>query len=164
MIAVHSRYKFSPRNGRAPHVRQRPGQSHAGFRWHALRRLVQLFGIVAFSQPEIEYLCCAVGGYHHVRGLQVTMHDAPFVRMLQGAGNLPPIPQQSLHRHPTIAQELRKRPPFHVLHGDEDLAFLLSDFIDSANIRVIQRRRVARLVTEALDSLRILHNLGGQKF
>jgi len=60
-------------------------------------------------------------------------------------------------------QEFRKRPPLYILHGDKHLAFLLSDFIDSANIRVIQRRRVARLVAEALDALRILHNLCGKK-
>ena len=79
--------------------------------------------------------------------------------MFQCAGNLPPVAQQRLHRHPAIAQKLGERPPLHVLHGDEHLAFLLANFIDSANIGVIQRRSVAGFLAETLHAFRILHNL-----
>ncbi len=118
-----------------------------------------MFRIVALGQAKIEDFRVAVRRHNHVRGLQVAVHYAAFVRVLQRAGDLPPVSQQRFHGHPAFAQELCKRPPLNVLHGDEQLAFLLSHFINSANIGVVQGRCRARFVAKALHALGVFHDL-----
>ena len=45
------------------------------------------------------------------------------------------------------------------IHRDEGLAVLLADVVDSANIRVVQRRRSLRFALETSECLRILSDL-----
>jgi len=43
-----------------------------------------------------------------------------------------------------------QRLPFDELHGDEDVALCLADFVDRAEVRVIERRRRTRFSHQAL--------------
>ena len=47
-----------------------------------------------------------------------------------------------------------ERAPFEALHGDEPTALALADFVDGANIRMIQRRSRLRLALKSLQRLR----------
>ena len=49
------------------------------------------------------------------------------------------------------------------LHGDERLAVLLANFVDRADIGMIQRRSGLRLALKARQRLRVSGNLVGQK-
>src|SRR5437899_2153739 len=51
-----------------------------------------------------------------------------------------------------------------VLHRDEALAFVLADFVDRANVRMVQGRGSPRFATEALQSRRVFGDVVGQKF
>ena len=45
--------------------------------------------------------------------------------------------------------------PFQVFHHDERLAFVLRDFVDGADVGMVQRRRRPRLSAEAFQGLRV---------
>src|SRR5271154_1478939 len=49
------------------------------------------------------------------------------------------------------------------LHGDEGLAFVFADFVDGANVGVIDRRGCLRLAPESFEGLRIISNPRRQK-
>ncbi len=48
-----------------------------------------------------------------------------------------------------------ERQSFQVLHHDERLTFVLSDFVDGADVGMVQRRRRPRLSAEAFQGLRV---------
>ena len=48
-------------------------------------------------------------------------------------------------------------------HGDEDVTVLVVDFVDRANVRMIEGGGSARLAPETLQPLRILGRTVGQK-
>src|ERR1039458_10612448 len=50
------------------------------------------------------------------------------------------------------------------LHGDEGMLTILTDFVDGANVGVIECRRCSRLPAEAFQSLWIAGQVLGQKF
>ena len=50
------------------------------------------------------------------------------------------------------------------LHHDEEMSIMLADFVDGADIGMIQRRSGASFATKTLESLRILRRIIGKKF
>ena len=52
--------------------------------------------------------------------------------------------------------------PFEILHGDEGLAFMLPNFVDCADVRVIKRGSSAGLSLESLQSLGVRGSAFGQ--
>src|SRR6266478_6213931 len=111
MIAVHSRYRLSPRKGRVPDAisYNRTPRDQISLRGPVSRLSScsgDMYGIVALGQAKIEDFRVTVRRHNHVRGLQVAVHNAAFVRVLERAGDLPAVSQQRFHGHPAIAQEL----------------------------------------------------------
>src|SRR6266446_3851942 len=108
IIAVQSRYRFSPRKGRVPDA---ISYNRTPRDQISLRGPVSLpsscsgdmFGIVTLGQAKIEDFRVTRRRHNHVRRLQVAMHNAALVRVFQGAGDLPPVSQQRFHRNPAIA-------------------------------------------------------------
>ena len=57
-----------------------------------------------------------------------------------------------------------QRVAFEELHGDEGDAIFVANFIDGADIRVIERGGGARFAAKSFEGLRILRDIFGKKF
>src|SRR5215469_11436781 len=53
--------------------------------------------------------------------------------------------------------------PFEILHGDEGLAFILADFVNGADIRMVESRGGARFALKTLQSLAVLRKMFGEE-
>src|SRR5215472_14650275 len=71
--------------------------------------------------------------------------------------------EQLLHIGPVARQIAVERLAFNQLHGDEILAVGLADFVDDADVRVIERRGGARFELEALQRLLMLRQVFGEE-
>ena len=92
------------------------------------------------------------------------MDDAPLVRRLQAGGNLNRNIEQLIEREGlrrlgalrAASQVITQGLPFQQLHHDEGLPFVLAEFVDGANIGMVQRRGSARLAFKTLQRLGIV--------
>ena len=50
------------------------------------------------------------------------------------------------------------------LHGDETLSVVLADFVDGADVGMVERGRGARFAAESFERLRILRDFFGKEF
>ena len=57
-----------------------------------------------------------------------------------------------------------ERLPFEQLHGNERAAFEFADIVNSADVRMIERRGGAGFAAEPLDGLGVLGNVVGKEF
>ncbi len=137
---------------------------HVGHRAdrRALSRSARLTG--ERRQAEVEDLGPAVLCDEDVGGLDVAVDDAPAVRL----GEAPCDPEPELRD----VGELERTPLHPFLeclalvagHGDEEPAVVrLVDVVDGADVRVIERRRGARLLDEALLGVLVPRQLGGEE-
>ena len=99
-------------------------------------------------QAEVEQLD-AVRRQEHVRRLQVAMDDAAAVEGGQGRQD----PEGHRHRvgdaHRTAVQPIGERLALEQLHRDEEAGRVLADFVDLADVGMVDARRGARLAPEA---------------
>ena len=101
---------------------------------------------------EVQNLGDVLVGDEDVGRLDVAMDDAPLVRRLQAGGNLnrdvQPLRFES--SGPPFAMSVAQRLPCQQLHHDEGLAFVFFDFVNRADMGVVQRRGGPRFAIEAL--------------
>ena len=117
-----------------------------------------------FGQAEIENLGVTAIGDKNVRRLDIAMHDPFAVRGFQRVGN---FNREVSRRSCSIG-----RPsircfnvwPGQALHHDEQVSFVFADFVDGADVGMIQRRGSASFAAKALQSLRVLRGVVGKKF
>src|SRR5580700_12025072 len=86
------------------------------------------------------------------------------MRCVQRIRNLNGDSEQRLEVHRPFVDQVFERGPVEVLHRDEGLAFMLSDFVDRANVGMIQSRRRARLTPESLQTRLVVGEVVGEKF
>src|SRR4029077_10627083 len=102
-----------------------------------------------YRQSEIENLGRSPFRNENVGGLDVTMNDSLAVRGIERVGHL------DCNRYDTdgiecaCCNEVLQRYAIQVLHGDESVAFVGSNFIDGADIWVIERRCISCFTTKA---------------
>src|SRR5712691_5444416 len=84
--------------------------------------------------------------------------------MFQRRGDLPSEADYRIYRQTFRANALPQRLPLDVLHSDIDLAGVLADFVNGADMRMIERGGGARLLLEALENALVLGSLVGKKF
>ena len=77
-------------------------------------------------------------GDENVGGLDVAMHDSSGVRRVQSIGHLDSERQDQLGFHRSAGDMLLQRQAIQKLHGDERIAVLVVNFVDRADIRMIQ--------------------------
>ena len=116
-----------------------------------------------FGQPKIQNLRLAAVGHKNIRGLDVAVDDSLRVRGVERVGNLNGKIEQRFGLDGLAANTMLQRPPLEEFHGDERHAVLLVDLVDRADARMIERGCGARLTLEALQRLRVLHHLRGEK-
>ena len=129
-----------------------------------LPRLRLGFG-VDFGQSEIQYLRVAALGDENVRGLDVAVDDAFGVRRIERIGNLDGQIEQQLRSLSAV----RAMRCFNVMPSRNSMAmnrlpFLLADFVDGANVGMVQSRRRLRLALKTFQRLRVFGHFIGQKF
>ena len=89
------------------------------------------------------------------------MNDPAAMGMIERRGDLLSIAQHAGDGHSAFADVLGKRPPFHVLHGDEQFPLLFADFVNGADVGVIQGGCGTGLLAQALFAARVVNNLRG---
>ena len=91
-------------------------------------------------QAEVQNLNQPAIGQHHVLRFQVAMKDAQRMRRLQAVRNLDAHRKHQLQAGRPALDQLVQRLARHVLHHDESLIAVFAHLIDSANIRMLDRR------------------------
>ena len=105
-----------------------------------------------------------VARQHEVGRFQVAMDDSFFVCRFQRFGYFRGELKGVADRHGSGEKPVTETLAFNILHNDEVLALGFADFVDVADVRVIECRRGLRLVQEALAGRRILLQFPGEKF
>ncbi len=83
------------------------------------------------------------------------MDDAFGMRRIQSIGDLNRQFQQGLGRERLPLNAVFKRPALQKLHGDEGPALVLVDFVNGADVGMIERRGGAGFALESLQGLRV---------
>ena len=112
-------------------------------------------------QAEVDQLRASRVRDHHVRGLEVAVHDAVRVRFREPLGHLDRQVEGAGRAHAARHQR-RERPAADELHGDEGRPLALVDLVDDADGRVGERRGRARLQAQAALALRVVARTGDQ--
>ena len=87
------------------------------------------------------------------------MHDAFGVRRIQRIRDLYAYLQNAFQFQRAVLNQVLKSLAAEVLHDDEQPVFMLSNFMDRADVGVIKRRRSPRLPTKPLQRLRLLAHI-----
>src|SRR6266404_4333918 len=101
------------------------------FRIRAARRLYEL------CQPEVEDLQLVSLIEHDVRRLYVAMNNVAAVRFGERVNNLERELERLIERKRAAPHELLERLAIDVLHHEEEHIFDFIDFIDGADVRMI---------------------------
>src|SRR5882724_9882504 len=92
------------------------------------------------------------------------MDDTFLVRGIERVGNLHTDLEDGLDCKNTPGDTFLERFALEQLHHDERLPIVFPNFVNGADIGMIQRRSGTRLATETLERLRILVERFGKKF
>ena len=77
-------------------------------------------------------------GHEDIRGLDVSVNDALLVRRIQRVGDLDRQVEQRLNLERLAFDQVPEGLPFQQLHGNEWLAFVLADFVDGADVGMVE--------------------------
>ena len=113
-------------------------------------------------QAEVQDLGPALRREDHVGALQVPVHDAARVGVRERVGQLLAVAQDLLDGQRALGQARAQRLPLDQLHGDVGLAVGLADFVDRADVRMVELRGEARLAQQARARGVVGQRLGGQ--
>ena len=94
--------------------------------------MLQLFG-----QAEVENLRVTPRGDENIRRLDIAMDDSSGVRGIEGIGDFNAQFEQGLKLKRLAADAMLQRRAVKILHGNEVAAFVISDFVDGADIGMI---------------------------
>ena len=92
------------------------------------------------------------------------MDDAFGVGGIERAGHLDTGVEQFVKRQRAVGDLVLQRVPIEKFHGDEMLACEFIDFIDRADVGMIQRGGGARFALEALERPAVARHFGREKF
>src|ERR1700678_812521 len=98
-------------------------------------------------------------GDKDVGRLDIAVDDASCMRGVQRVRNLDSQRQNQFRLHGTPADSMLQRYTVEKLHDDEGLIAVLSDFVNGADVGMVQRRRSPGLTAETFESLRILRHV-----
>ena len=102
-----------------------------------------------FGQAEVEDLGVAARGQHDVAGLDVAVNHALCMRGGERISHLLRDANRLGDRERATCQPFGQGLALDVLHGNEHRAVVLTDFVDSADVRVIESRCRLRLAQQS---------------
>ena len=114
-----------------------------------------------FGQAEVQNLGVAAADDKNVGGLDVAMDDSFGVSGIQSIGNLNRQSKEDIHLNRLSVDAMLQRNPVQKLHGDKRLAMLVVNFIDRADVGMIQGRGRLGFALKTPESLRIAGNFVG---
>ncbi len=117
-----------------------------------------------FRQPKIQNLGIPALGDENVRRLDVAVHDAFGMRRIQSVRDLDGEGQNQLRLHRMHADAVLQRHAVEILHGDERLAVLVVNFVDGADVRMVQRRGGLGFALKTGENLRVFGDIVRQEF
>src|SRR6267378_7849378 len=116
------------------------------------------------SEAEIKDFGVGSPGDENIGGLNVAVNDPFGVGSIQGIGDFDANGNHGVQFHgPARDDELEGR-AVEKLHSDETLAVVLADFINGANVGVVQSGSGASFAAETLESMRVTDQIVGEEF
>ena len=106
-------------------------------------------------QAEVENLGMSALGYKDVCRFDVPVNNTLGVGCVERVRNLNAQRQHCLHLQRFARNEVLERHAIEKLHGDECLRVLFADFVDGADVGMVQGRRRLGLAFETRESLRV---------
>ncbi len=114
-------------------------------------------------QAEIQYLGVPALGHEDVRRLDVAVDDAGSVSGVERVGDVDGDGEKNVRFQRTPGDAVLQRQPVQKFHGDERFAVLLVNFVDGADVGMVQSGGGLRFALEARQRLGIFSNLVGQE-
>ena len=102
--------------------------------------------------------------HENIGRLDVSVDDAFRVSSVKTLGNLDGQRQNQLGFHWPPGNSMLERLPIQKLHRNEWLALVLANFVDRANVRMIQGGRRLGFALKATEGLRVFGYIVGQEF
>src|SRR6516165_8485606 len=96
--------------------------------------------------------------------LKVPVYHAAIVGVRESGGELTTVAQDGFYGQTIVVEGFGKRPTIHVFHGDENLARVLPDFVNGADIRMVERRSHAGFKAQPFIDRQIAGQMFGEKF
>ena len=103
-------------------------------------------------------------GDEDICGLDVSVDDAFGMGSVQSIGNFDSRTEQVFKLHRPTRDGVFQCFALQTFHRDEAPAVMLADFVDGANVRMIQRRSGTSLSAEPFKGLRVSRQFIGQEF
>ncbi len=116
-----------------------------------------------FCQAEIEQLGLTALGDKNICGLDVAMDDALAVGGVERVGDLDTQSDQGFCVERPAFDAMLERLAFEKFHGDKSQAVLLVDFVNGADIGMIQSRGCLRFALKTAERLLIFGDIVGQE-
>ena len=113
-------------------------------------------------QSEIENLGVSSFGDENVGRLDVPMDDAFGVSRVERVGNLDAYVEERVHFHRATANQVLQGYPVQKLHGDERLTVLFANFVDGADVGMVQGGCSLGFALKARECLRVSATSSGR--
>ena len=98
----------------------------------------------------------ATPGKENIGWFDIAVNDALGMGCIKGISDLFTDVEKLLGVERIAVQEVFESGAFQIFHGNEGPASVVADFVDGANIRMVQRRRSAGFPAETFQSFRVL--------
>src|SRR6266851_1976995 len=116
-----------------------------------------------FREPEIENLRLTSIGNEDVRGLDVPVDDTLRVCRVESIGDLDAQIEHRLDLQRLASDPVPERLPLQQFHGNKSSPIRLVNFVDGADVRVVQGGRSLGLPLETAESLCIVGEFVGKE-
>ena len=128
------------------------------------RVVPELTGGFHFCQTEIENFGMAAFGDENISGLDVAVNDSLPVSGVERVGDFYGDRKELFGVQRTAIDLMLESDAIQKFHRDEALLTIFSDFINSANVGMVQCGRGAGFTAKTLEGLRVARNIVRQKF